>query len=160
LSASRRRTDDLIDRLILDIKALVLLQDSDAELRGRLQEKLAESGDDSVKRFVDALQSGKRPGIGRLLIMALGELIMASILVLAGAVVLLPVFAGINTPSGLVKYFTAGLYTDIGNSPLSNYLPLIGFVIGAILMVSAFYALHQAALNLKEAGVAVRPGEA
>jgi hypothetical protein len=159
LSANDRRIDELIEKLLLDIKGVVLLQGSDSELRERIQGRVAGSRDDSVQRFVAALQLGKRSGTGRLVVVALGELIVASLLVIAGAVVILPTVAGISTPSALIRYFTQQVYGGLGGSPLSGYVSLIEFVMGAFLLISAFYALRLAALNLKEAGVAVNSGE-
>jgi hypothetical protein len=159
LSTNERRIDDLIEKLLLDMKGVALLQGSDSELRERIQAKVAGSRDFNVQRFVVALQSGRRPGTGRLLVVALGELIVASLLVIAGAVVILPTVVGISTPSALIQYFTQEVYGGLGASPLSEYISLIEFVMGAFLMISAFYALRQAALDLKEAGVAVKSGE-
>lgn len=159
MSASDEREEELLDKLILDIKALVLLHGSDVELKARLQRELAESHDESLKRFVESLQSGKRPGTGRLVVIAAGELILASLLVLAGTVTLIPVMAGITSPQGLVSYFSGQIYSSLASSPLYPYTGLIEFAAGALLVLSAFYTLRQAALSLKEMGLAIKAGE-
>jgi hypothetical protein len=159
LLSADKRADDLLDRLLLEIKALVLLEGSDAGLRARLRGRLVDTHDESLKRFVAALQTRKPRETGRLLVVALGELILASLLVLVGALVLLPTVAGITTPAGLLQYFVEKVTGAVGGSPLSPYLPLLEFVVGALLMLSAFYTLRQAAVNLKEAGLAIEPGE-
>jgi len=157
--SSDKRADEVLDKVILEIKAMVLLEPSDSELRGRVQEKLVQSHDESLRRFVRAVHGGGARETGRSLVVALGELVMASLLVLAGTVVLLPTLSGISTPSALVKYFSEQVLGPIGTSPIAPYLPLVEFVLGAILMVSAFYTLRQAALVLKEAGLVIEPGE-
>ena len=157
--SSEKRADELLDKVILEIKAMVLLEGSDSQLRERLQQKMVESHDESMRRFVRAVQLGGPRETGRSLVVAVGELVLASLLVLAGAVVLLPTVSGISTPAALVKYFSEQIYGSIGSSPVAPYLPLVEFILGAILMVSAFYALRQAALNLKEAGLVIEPGE-
>lgn len=159
MNSSERRTNELLDKLILDIKALVLLQRSDEELKRNLGSKLATSQDQSVRRFVDALQTGQSRGGGRQVVIAIGELAVASLLIVAGAVTLVPSVVGINSASGLVQYFAEKVYGAIGNTPISSYVPLIEFVLGALLLLSAFYALREAALNLKEAGLTVKSGE-
>lgn len=151
--------DDMLDRLMLEIKAIALLYGDETELRERLENKITESHDESVRKFVRALQSKKSAGTGRLLAIALGELLMASLLVLAGAVVLVPTVVGVNTLAGLVQYFTARSSEGQGGTILSPYLSFVEFVVGAILVLTAFFALREAASNLKEAGLTVRSGE-
>ncbi len=159
MSASDEKAGELLDRLTLDIKALVLLHGSDSELKKRLQRELAESHDESVRSFVSSLQSGPKPGSGRLLAIAMGELILASLLVIAGTVALIPVTVGVTTPQGLVNYFVGQFYGSLANSPLYQYTGFIEFVLGALLILSAFYTLRQAAINLKEMGLSVKTGE-
>lgn len=156
--SGEKRADDLLDRLVLEIKALVLLEASEANLKVRLKGRLVDTHDESLRRFVAALQTRKPRETGRLLAVALGELILASLLVLAGTVVLLPTVAGIDTPAGLVQYFSEKIAGAVEGSPFSAYVPLLEFVMGALLMVSAFYTLRQAAVNLKQAGLAIEPG--
>jgi hypothetical protein len=160
LSSSERRGDELVERLILDVKALVLLQGSEAELKAKLEKKLVGSHDESVLRFVRALQTGSKPNTGRLLFVALGELVMASLLVLLGTMALVPTLTGVNTPAGLVQFFAEHFYGTLANTPLSPYLSVIEFAMGALLMLSAFYTLRLAAINLKEVGLTIRTGEA
>ncbi|MDA4124357.1 MAG: hypothetical protein OK438_02725 [Thaumarchaeota archaeon] len=159
MSADDEKAEELFDKLILDVKALVLLHGSDSDLRTKLQHELADSHDDSLKKFVESLQSGKRPGTGRLVVIAAGELILASLLVLAGTVTLIPVMAGITTPQGLISYFAGQVYSSLAGSPFYPYTGLIEFALGALLVLSAFYTLRQAALSLKEVGLTTKTGE-
>lgn len=149
----------MLDRLLLEAKGISLLLGSEAELRGALERKLIESHDESIRRFVRAIQTKKPAQSGRLFVIALGELLMASLLVVAGTVVLVPSIVGVNTYTGLVQYFTDKTSSVLGGSPLSQYISFIEFGFGVVLMLSAFYSLREAALNLRQAGLSVRPGE-
>ena len=149
----------MLDRLLLEAKGISLLLGSDAELREALASRLLESHDESVRRFVKAMQLKKPAETGRLIAIALGELVMASLLVVAGTVVLVPSVVGVNTYAGLVRYFSDRASSVLGSSPLSQYLPFIEFGVGVVLMLSAFFSLREAALNLRQAGLSVRTGE-
>ena len=159
MSSSEKRTEELLDKLILEIKALELLHGSDVELKARLEGRLVDSHDESVRKFVAALQAGAKPDTVRLMAIALGEMAFASLLILAGIVALVPTVIGINSPAGLVRYFAERAYGAIGASPLAQYVSFIEFAVGVLLMLSAFYTLRQAALNLKVAGLSIRSGE-
>ena len=160
MSSNEAKTEDLLDRLLLEVKAIALLYGSDAELREKLATRLTESHDEGVRRFVRALQSETREDTGRLLAIAAGELVMASLLVVAGAVVLVPTAAGVNSFAGLVQYFADRIGGNVTGTPLSPYLSFAEFALGVGLVLSAFFALREAATNLKQAGVAVKSGEA
>jgi hypothetical protein len=159
LTVAEKRTEEMLDRLLLEAKGISLLLGSDAELKAALASRLIESHDESVRRFVRAIQLKKPAETGRLIAIALGELVIASFLVLAGTVVLVPSVVGINTYSGLLQYFSERASSVLGSSPLSQYLPFIEFGVGVVLMLSAFFSLREAALNLRQAGLSVRPGE-
>ncbi len=159
MSTSDEKIEELLHRIILDVKAFVLLQGSEVELKKTLHEELVDSHDEAVRKFVDSLQSRHKPETGKLLIIAVGELILSSLLVLAGTLSLIPVMVGITTPQGLIDYFSGQFYTTLGNSPFSQYTGLIEFAAGGLLILSAFYTLRQAALSLKEVGLAIKTGE-
>jgi hypothetical protein len=159
LTTDETQTDNLLDRLVLEIKAISLLYGSEIELREKLETRIIESHDESVGRFVKALQIERPAETGKKLAIALGELIMASILVIAGAVVLVPTVSGVNTLASLVQYFAERTNGSVGGSPLSPYLSFVEFGVGILLMLSAFFALREAALNLKQAGLSVKSGE-
>ena len=138
---------------------MALLYQSEEELRERIEEKVAGSHDDNVRRVVRALQSqGPEETRGRLAL-ALGELLTAAILVVAGAVVLIPTVAGVGTLSNLVQYLAERTSGTVGTSPLSPYLTFMEFAVGVVLLLSAFFALREAAVNLRRAGLAVKSGE-
>ena len=159
MAADESRGEELLDRLILEIKAVSLLYGSDAELRDRVRSKITESNDESIRRFVEAIQAEGPVQTGRKLALALGELLTAAILVVAGAVVLVPTVVGVNTLSSLVQYFAERTSGTVGNSPLSPYLSFMEFGVGVVLLLAAFFSLREAAQNLKQAGLTVRSGE-
>ena len=160
MASDQTRKDDLLDRLVLDIKASTLLYGSESDLRDDLQAKIAGSPDQSVQEFVRLLQLERPSRAARLLAIALGELLMASILVVAGAVVLFPTAIGLNSVGTLAQYYASRVTGSLGGSPISPYVSFVEFAIGALLVLSAFFALREAASDLKGAGFAVRPGEA
>ena len=151
--------ENLLDRLVLDIKAATLLYGSESDLRDDLHTKIAGSHDQSVQEFVKALQLERPSRAGKLLAIALGELVMTSILVVAGAVVLVPTAMGLNTVGSLAQYYASRVNGSISASPLSPYISFVEFAIGVLLVLSAFFALREAASNLKEAGFTARSGE-
>jgi hypothetical protein len=159
LSAGETRSEDLTDKLILDIEALALLYGTEAELREKLEGTILESHDENLRKFVKALQTEGPRETGRRLVIALGELLMASLLVVAGAIALVPTVVGASTLSSFVQYFAERTSGTVGSSPLSPYVSFVDFGIGVLLMLSAFFALREAALNLKKAGLAVKTGE-
>ena len=159
MATDEARTEDLLDRLILEIKAVALLYGSEEELRDRLQGRIMESHDESVRKFVTAIQAHPGETRGRVAL-ALGELLTAAILVVAGAVVLIPTVAGVDTLSSLAQYFAERTSGTLVTSPLSPYLTFMEFAGGTVLLLSAFFALREAALNLRRAGLAVKSGEA
>ncbi len=160
MSTNEAKTEDLLDRLILEVKAIALLYSSDAELRDKLGARLMDSHDEGVRRFVRALQSETRMETGRLLAIAIGELVMASLLVVAGTIVLVPTVAGVNSLEGLAQYLAQRVAGSAVGSPLSPYVSFIEFGVGVALVLSAFFALREAAANLKQVGLAVKSGEA
>ena len=159
MSSSEEKRDELLDRLILEVKAIALLYGNDTELREKLGGRLGDSHDEGVRRFVRALQTESPAETGRLLAIALGELIMASLLVVAGTVVLVPTVVGINSLAGIAQYFADRVGPSVAESPLSPYLSFVEFAIGVALVLSAFFALREAATNLKRAGLTVKSGE-
>ncbi len=159
MTSEETKREELLDRLVLDIKAVSLLHETETELREKIEDRIAGSNDEGVRKFVRALQTGAPAQTGRRLALALGELLTAAILVVAGAVVLVPTVAGVNTLSDLERYFAERVSGTVGSSPLSPYLSFMEFGVGVVLLLSAFFALREAATILKQAGLAVKSGE-
>jgi hypothetical protein len=160
LAAGEDQAEDLLDRLILEVKGVSLLYPSEAELQEKLEGRMARSNDESIRRFVKALQIRGQGQTGRLLVIAMGDLLLASFLVIAGAVILVPTVVGVNTLQGIVQFFAERTSGSTTGSLLTPYLSFVEFAVGAILVISSFYSLREAAANLKQAGIAIKSGEA
>ena len=98
-----------ISRLKLDIRALALLYESDAELRPVLERSFLESQDPYVRRFVGLLRPGQQSQEGGNIPMALGEIVLASFLTIIGLAAFVPVMAGLSTPQQWLSYFSGAL---------------------------------------------------
>ena len=96
------QSDDIVNRLILDIKALVLLSENDAGLSRTVQENIVASHDEQVSKFMLSIQPTGNTGSRRgQFLTALGELVLASFLVIAGLSLLAPSLMGIKSPESL-----------------------------------------------------------
>jgi hypothetical protein len=159
LNKDDKAGDEVVARLKLDVKALTLLYESDADLRPVLERSLLESQDSYVTRFVGLLQSRRQSGEeGNNLPVALGEIVLASFLTIVGLAAFVPVMAGLSTPQQWLGYFSSALAPSFTNGPLYSGIPLLDFVFSAMLLLGAFYSLRRAAKNLKNAGMILDPG--
>jgi hypothetical protein len=158
LSTDEKAGDELVARLKLDVRALTLLYESDADLRPVLERALLESQDGYVTRFVGLLQS-KRPSEDRGSVpMAVGEIVLASFLTIVGLAAFVPIMAGLTTPQQLLAYFSSALSPSSTGGPLYFGVPLLDFIFSAMLLLGAFYTLRRASKNLKNAGMILESG--
>jgi hypothetical protein len=159
LDTGESDANELVARLKLDVKALTLLHESDADLRLVLERSLVESQEDYALRFVSALQSRRPPSRddGNLPV-ALGEIVLASFLTIIGLASFVPVLAGLTTPQQWLGYFSGDLAPSITKGPFFLGVPLLDFVFSAMLLLGAFYSLRRATKNLKKAGMILEPG--
>ncbi|HEV2389416.1 MAG TPA: hypothetical protein VGS04_01710 [Nitrososphaerales archaeon] len=158
MSKDEKAGDDVVARLKLDVKALTLLYESDADLRPVLERSLLDSQDSYVTRFVGLLQSRRPSDDSGNLPVALGEIVLASFLTIVGLAAFVPVMAGLSTPQQWVGYFSGALGASFAKGPLFVGVPLLDFVFSALLLLGAFYSLRRAAKNLKNAGMKLEPG--
>src|ERR1700730_13647719 len=99
--------DELVTRLVLDIKALMLLSNSDPSLASQVEEKIAFSRDEQITAFANLISSKKKPESGgSFLFIALGEMVFASILSVLGLALLAPSVVGLSSSTQLQSYFT------------------------------------------------------
>ena len=157
--SAEKEPDEMLDRLVLDIKAFVLLQGDEAMLRRKVEGRLVESHDEEVRSFVQSIRAGRKPAVGQLIIVGVGELLVASLLVVTGTVILMPTLLGINSPQALLLYFSSQILSGMSDSPFSPYASALEFVVGAFILLAAFYTLRQAAVNLRELGLTVKISE-
>ncbi len=141
------------DQLTLDIKALVLLSGNQSMLRKTVEEKFHASHDEDVTKFLSVVRSAGKASPPGYFLMALGELILAAFLVIAGLAAVAPVLLGLSSPSELANYFQ-GIITAISSSGLSNpVIAFLDFAFGVALLLAGFYSLKVASINLKDTGV-------
>jgi hypothetical protein len=151
-SEEEQRTLAQIDQLILDVKAISLLHQSDAYLREALMTAFAGSPDEDVHRFLRLIEPGRTPSRRGQLLIALGELVFSSLLIFAGLIALVPSLAGLSTPKQMLAYVLSSVLASADIVFLSPFLSVIEFGFAIILLLSAFYLLRQASQNLKAAG--------
>jgi hypothetical protein len=158
MSADETAGDEIVARLKLDVRALTLLCESDADLRPMLERSLLESQDAYVMRFLRLLQTRRPSEEDGNLPVALGEIVLASFLTIVGLAAFVPVMAGLSTPQQWLDYFTSAFAPSLTNGPLRFGAPLLDFVFSALLLLGAFYSLRRAAKNLKNAGMILESG--
>lgn len=151
---------EIVARLKLDVRALALLYESDADLRPVLERSFLESQDGYVRRFVSLLQSRRPAEDEGSVPVALAEIVLASFLTIVGIAAFVPVMAGLSTPQQWLNYFSSALVPSFTTGPLYLGVPILDFVFAAVLLLGAFYSLRRAAKNLKSAGLVVEPGRA
>lgn len=149
----------MVSKLALDVKALALLYGSDTKLYSLLQKEFIESRDEDIMRFVEALQGNHKSHPDGGLIVALGEIILASFLAILGIVAFIPNLIGLDTPQALFDYFSGLVPPSLDSGPLFSTVAAVEFVFAALLMLGAFYTLRQASVNLKHSGIVADSSE-
>jgi len=144
--------DEALSRLLLDIKALMLLGGSEEAVAEAVRERITLSHDEQISSFVSMLVASskkKENRTGADLFIALSEMILASILAVMGLAILVPSIVGFGSEGQLVAYFD-GIISGISVHSLSNpIVPAGEFVIAVLLLIGAFYNLRLSAASLK-----------
>jgi hypothetical protein len=153
LSTDEKAGGEIISRLKLDIRALTLLYESDAELRPVLEKSFVESQDEYVTRFMGLLQPRRTSRDVGIIPTAVGEIILASFLTIIGLAAFVPVMAGLATPQQWLSYFSSAISPTFASGPLYFGAPLLDFILSVALLFGAFYNLRRAAKDLKNAGM-------
>ena len=156
MSADVKAGDDIVSRLKLDVRALTLLYESDAELRPVLEKAFLESQDEYVTRFARLLRPRRPTEADRGNVpIALGEIVLASFLTIVGLAAFVPVMTGLDEPQQWLEYFTSILSRSGSSVTFGFEIPILDFIFAALLLLGAFYSLRRASLNLKRAGFAL-----
>jgi len=144
-------SDEVLSRLLLDIKALMLLSGSEGTLPAAIKEKIVSTHDEQISAFISQISaSSKKPADGKsLLLIALSEMILASILAVVGLAILAPSIVGFSSQIQLVAYFDQIISAISVQSLSSPIIPAAEFVIAVLLLIGAFYNLRMAAANLR-----------
>jgi hypothetical protein len=157
VEADGKAGEEIVGRLRLDVRALTLLYESDAELRPVVERAFTESQDRYVMRFVELLQRRKKEEAeGGNVPLAIGEIVLAAVLTILGLAAFVPSMAGLSTPQEWLGYLSK--LVGPSTSPVYEAAPLIDFLFSALLLLGAFYSLRRAAKVLKEAGLVTEQG--
>jgi len=149
MASTTSSTDEVLSRLLLDIKALMLLSGSDPSLQSLVKEKIASSHDEEIVKFVSIVATRKPESGWASLLIAISEMLLASILAVAGLALLAPSIVGFSSPNQLFSYFSQ-IVSTISPKSLSNpAIPVGEFIIAVLLLIGAFYNLRIAASHLK-----------
>jgi hypothetical protein len=141
--------EQISNKLLLDIKALVLLTGSEEALRRIIRSQFAGSHDDQIRMFSSLLGAERPSGAKSLFFSSLGQLVLASFLIIAGLVTLAPGLLGLTSPAQIVNYFVQALQA-FSVKPLADpLLPLIDFLLAVGLLLSAFSTLRLASSAIK-----------
>ena len=148
------KNDEILNKLILDIKALVLLSENDDQLSSTVQENIVGSHDEQVSKFISSIKPvGNTGNLRGYFLTALGELVLASFLTVVGLSLLAPSLMGIQSPNQLLSYFSE-IVNGISSNSLSNPLiPVLDFLFALLLLLGSFYLLRHASVDLKHAGL-------
>ena len=146
---------DLIDRLVLDIEAVMLLQQTDPGIAAEVKRRIFDSKDEQILEFKREIQAEKSVGTKGLFFVATGEIIFASMMMLIGLSLVAPSLLGFLTPKDLIMFFESVDASLIYSGLYLGLVVLVDFTIAVLIMVAAFYSLMQAAMHLKQSGLTV-----
>ena len=152
---SSTEAGSIIGNLVLDIKALVLLHPSDDSLRRVVESELLNSHDEDVEKFLGSVQRRGHARAREYFLAAVGELILAAFLLIAGLFTVAPAMMGLRSQAQLLNYFSEVLLSVSKSNFSSPLLGVFDFFIALGLLVAAFYSLRIASANIKETGLRV-----
>ncbi len=145
--------EETIDKIVLEIKALSFLADSDEVMVDRLRDRILASHDEDVKRFVSAVEPVRPARAWGETLVGFGELILAAFLTVMGILSIVPSVLGLDSPGQVVRYF-ADVFNGVATAALSDPVILsMSFAISVFLLLAAFYTLRQAAPHLRHGGL-------
>ena len=154
LAGNSDTIDSLVDELKLDIKGLMLLNPNDESVSQVLSASILNSGDPEISRFVGLVQKKeKRSSEGGYFLIAIGEIILASMLFIGGIALVSPTILGLGAPQEFSN-FVITIAQSISQLTLTNPLvPALEFIIALSLLLGAFFTLRAASESLKETGI-------
>lgn len=147
--------EEEIGSLVLSIKAVILLCGSSVECRNNLRDKINAMHDEEVIAFLEVFQKKQRRMFPQISI-AIGEVILASILLFVGVAILAPALVGFQGPETFLHYFVSTQVVLINAFPYFPFVLLTDFIIAIVLLSAAFYALKEAADLFSDAGLRYR----
>ncbi|MEM3186181.1 MAG: hypothetical protein QXQ39_05820 [Conexivisphaerales archaeon] len=160
MAKSSDAIEKLLKQVIVDIKGVMLLHESDTTMKEALNRIVSESHDEDVRHFFKLIGEEYREKVaGSFVLIAIGEMVISSILIIAGLALLAPIITGLNNINQLYQYFTKLLYYLFMNTQYFPLLKLLDFILAALLLLSAVYTLRYAALSLARAGIEIKSSD-
>lgn len=147
--------DEEIDELVLSVKAVMLLCGNSVECRNSLRERIRDMQDEEIDSFLDVFHKPQR-GLLPQISMAVGEIILASVLLFLGVAILTPALVGFSGPEAFLHYFVSAQVALINAVPYFPFVLLTDFIVAIALLSSAFYALKESAEKIESAGLRYR----
>ncbi|AKA48219.1 hypothetical protein IX51_02870 [uncultured archaeon] len=147
--------DEEIGSLVLSVKAVMLLCGNSVECKNALRERINTMQDEEINSFIDIFQKPPR-GIVPQISIAIGEVILASILLFVGVGILTPALIGFQGPDAFLHYFVSTQIALINAFPYFPFVILTDFIIAIALLSAAFYALRESADLFADAGLRYR----
>ncbi|MEM0158556.1 MAG: hypothetical protein QXV22_02695 [Thermoplasmataceae archaeon] len=151
----RDNFDDLLDRLRLDIEAVMALSKSSPEYNSRLLNRVIKSTDLGVRSFNSLVASVTRTSVKGLFMVAAGEFILSGFLIFIGFSVMIPAFFVYSQPRFIISYFYSTILTANLTSFDLTVASVIVFLLAILLLISAFVVIRMASEALKNAGFTV-----
>ncbi|MHB8395861.1 MAG: hypothetical protein ACYDAZ_00915 [Thermoplasmataceae archaeon] len=146
--------DNMLDQAILSIKGLMLLAPGTTGSSNMIRKKISESLDDDLRNFATLVSVKRSHKVGSMVLMALGEVIIASFLIVIGIFLAIPPV--VTGGSGGLQSFLAATGNALSYSGSSVISSMVDFALSIILLLSAFYSIREAAKSLNEAGIKTR----
>lgn len=145
--------DVIVDKLLLDIKAMVLLSSTVQNSREIIRQRFRESPDDEVKTFVEIVASETKTRFMENFLIAAGEFVLSAFLLYFGLILSVPVFLYKGKSTLVLSYFQS-----LESSVFSSYgtytaVIVVDLLLSALLLVSSFYALRMASREISRLGL-------
>ncbi len=155
MDSNKSRIDESVGEMILSIKAVMLLCGNSVECQDQVRERVSSRQDAEVNSFIELFQK-PRENIVPQLVMAAGEILLASFLLFFGLGLISPALVGFQGPDAFLNYFISTEVSLVNAIPFSPFVILIDFIIAIALLSAAFYAIRASAEKLAKAGLRYR----
>lgn len=155
MEQSENGLDEEIGNLVLSVKAVMLLCGNSVECRNNLMEKIKNMQDEEMTTFLDLFHKPQRSIIPQVA-MAIGEALLASILLFVGIAILTPSLVGFSGPDAFLHYFLTTQMMLVNAFAYFPFVLLADFLIAIALLSASFYTLKESADLFNDAGLRYR----
>ena len=140
----------MLDQAILSIKGLMLLAPGTTGSSNMIRKKISESLDDDLRNFATLVSVKRSHKVGSMVLMALGEVIIASFLIVIGIFLAIPPV--VTGGSGGLQSFLAATGNALSYSGSSVISSMVDFALSIILPRSGTSQPHGLSRMQREAG--------